>query len=60
LSETGQPLAFRRIGQNASSIAITPPESKGESSSILVTSDGRLLKFNFDPSKVIAVPAETK
>lgn len=53
LSETGEALAFRRIGQNATSIAITPPQSKGESPSILVTADGRLLKFTFDASKAL-------
>ncbi len=60
LSETGQPLSFRRIGQNASSIAITPPATKGESPSILVTADGRLLKFTFDASKAIRSDADPK
>ncbi len=60
LSETGQALAFRRIGQNATAVTITPAQSKGESSSILVTADGRLLKFTFDAGKAIRTETEPK
>ena len=58
LDSHGQALAVRRIGQSGSLVRCVGATSKEEKPSILVTADGRMLRFMFDGSKIVKSPEQ--